>query len=318
MRVGIVTTIAPERCGVRTYAEEIVKNSKRDNPDIEFKLIGRPFDGNSIIERSEDCDVIHVLHVHSLFGQLHPEHIVRLKSMGKKTVCTYNDCTGDNRSEFTMAFDRVTVHQPTSDGFQYLKHGIPWIEHPDPYTGIYKDYVGTAGFPIGFKNYPLAAELARAVGLKLCAFMPASEHADAAAVERQVLRNCPGSIVITDFVEHEAVVKDLAQCAFTLFPYLHTGTGVGGSVRMGIGAQRPVVISKIIRFADILHEAKYRDEFYIINDAYPNFHNSIGVVEEVMRDLSDGRARIPVQTLKDMSWQQSAMEYVKIYRDLTQ
>lgn len=313
IRVGMITTTAPERCGLRVYSEELVRNARLDNPDIEFHFIGRPFDG-SVIDRCADVEIVHVQHVNNLFGGFTLDHILQLKALGKKTICTYHDSTTDNRSQFTLAFDRVVVHQPTSDGFDYIYHGVPW-RNLNP-LGMYRDFIGTSGFPIPFKNYPLAAKLAREVGMKLYAILPDSPHGDVNQVTEQIMRECPGSVVDRSFPDHQEIISILSECSFTLFPYRHETTGVGGSMRVGIGAQRPVVISNVIRFADVLHEERFRNEFYIIDSAYPTFEQALPVVKQCATDVATGFERIPKLTLEKMSWRASANKYAQIYREL--
>jgi hypothetical protein len=311
IRVGLITTVAPERCGLRVYAEELVKHGSRE--DVSFELIGRPFDGESIITRCQNADIIHVLHVWALFGAFTARHVHKLKAMGKKTVCTFNDSMTENRSEFTLAFDRVVVHQPTGDGFTCIYHGVP-IRELNP-SGSMSDFIGTSGFPFEFKNYPLAARLARAVGMKLYANLPVSQHVDARTTIEAISRECPGSLVQTNFPPHDEIIGILSNCAFSLFPYRHETTGIGGSARVGIGAQRPVVISNVIRFADLLQE-EFRDEFYVIPSAYPTFEESLPVVQQVVHDIQHKQEKIPIKTLKAMSWKESAAEYVALYREL--
>lgn len=311
IKVGLITTWAPERCGVRTYGEELVR---RAEADIEYTVLGRPFNA-SLFDRAADCDIVHILHVNALYPDITVEFINRWKSLGKKTICTFNDSTSENRSVFTVAFDKVVVHQPTSDGFEYIFHGIP-VKELKPYSGEMKDYIGTSGFPIGFKNYPLAARLAKAVGMKLYAILPESSHANVSAVAGEIQRYCPGSIIDTGFPSHDEVLDKLSQCAFLLYPYAHTGTGIGGSARMGMAAGRPVVISKVVRFADILADEKYAKEFYIIENPYPCFETSISTVHQVINDLALGTARVPTKTVEDMNWDTVSKRYYKLYRDV--
>ncbi len=311
IKVGLITTWAPERCGVRTYGEELVR---RADPDIEYTVISRPFD-RSVISRTAHCDVVHILHVNALYPEITVEVINELKAAGKKTVCTFNDSTSENRSVFTVAFDKTVVHQPTSDGFEYIYHGIPTKELK-PFDNSLTEFVGTSGFPMGFKNYPLAAKLAQAVGMKLYAILPESQHADVKTVIRDIQRECPGSIIDTGFPSHDEVLDKLSQCAFLLYPYSHTGTGIGGSARMGMAAGRPVVISNVVRFADILAEEKYAKEFYIIQDPYPTFDTAIHTVRQVVQDMQNGTARVPKKTVEDMSWEVVSKKYYQLYRGL--
>lgn len=318
IKVGLVTTTEPEHCGIRVYGEDLVTHAAIDNPDVVFTMIGRPFDGPSILERANkhNVEIIHVNHVDSLFGCLTTHDVLEMKKSGFATMCTLHDSLTDNRGDFTNAFDRVVVHQATDDGFKRINFGIPYLKKGYSVRRKRSDFIGTSGFPLGFKNYPLAAKLAHAVGMKLLAFMPLSQYGDASAIEREIKREDPHAEVHIGFPPHCEIVKELAECAFTLFPYNHANTGIGGSARVGIGAQRPVVISNVVRFADILSDERYRDEFYVIPSSYPTFEQSLPVVQKVIDDIALRKEKIPFHTLNDMNWRKSANAYVALYREL--
>lgn len=313
MRVGLVTSWAPEKCGVATYSEELVAHVREQAPDIEFKIIARPFTAQSILERVQDVDIVHINHVHAFFGDLKPAHIRQMKAMGKKTVCSWQECTSENRSEFTLAFDRVTVHlKDTADGFQYIPSGI-WTKPWKPYTGEFKDYIGMAGFPFGFKKFDLGARVARHFGLKLLAFMPESQHTSAAPEVRKVHELCPGSITFTDYKHQTEIVELLSQCRLTLHPHDHAGGGVSGSVRLGLAGRRPTVITKAGRFMDLW---AYEDEVYIVQSGYPSISDIIPVVGQVLSDESNNTVKLPKRVIEDMSWERCARDYIGVYRDV--
>lgn len=313
MRVGLVTTYAPERCGVATYSEELITHVQEQAPDIEFKIINRPFTAQSILERIQDVDIVHINHVHAFFGDLKPAHIHQMKAMGKKTVCSWQECSSENRSEFTLAFDRVTVHlKNTSDGFTYIPSGI-WTKPWSAYTGEYKDFIGMVGFPFAFKKFDLGARIARHFGLKLLAFMPQSQHTDATPEANKVHQLCPGSITTTDYVHQKDIVAALSQCRLSLHPHDHAGAGVSGSVRLGLAGRRPTVITKAGRFMDLW---EYQDEVYIVESGYPSIIDIIPVVEQVLRDEEQNMVKLPKRLIEDMSWEKCARDYIGVYRDV--
>lgn len=309
IRVGLITTQAPERCGVATYSEELMRHAD----GVQFKIIGRPFTPESI-ERAlaYDVDIVHLNHVWSLYSNIDFPQVQQWKAMGKKTVCTFNESQTENRSAFTLAFDRVVVHQRTVDGFTYIPHGLldlPLPEHVPNY-----EYVGTAGFPIGFKNYGMIAAAARSVGLKLLAFAPESPHANAQDVYSQIHSACPGSHVDMEFRSHEYIIQALSHCLCTVFPHAHAGGGISGSVRLGVSAQRPVVISSAGRFTDFINE--YPEEFYIIPSGNPSIGEVAHALREVRSGVEAGCARQPERVIRDMNWKSVANQYVEIYKDL--
>lgn len=309
IKVGIVTTLAPEACGHRVYAEELMQSVT--DPDIEFKHIGRPFNFNSVVERIKDCDVVHWNHSWQLHSDLKPEHIQHFKSMGKKTVCTWHESHTENRSALTVAFDAVVVHQKTVDGFIHIPVGI-W-DMPLPQQPI-TDFIGVVGFPFDYKNYPVAARVARTCGARLLAFLPEAVHGDVRKVVGEIQRYCPNASIRTDFVPQAEIIQAFSQCLFTMFPYSHTGSGIGGSVRLGIAARRPVVISNVVRFGDLLED--YKDEFYVIPDAYPTYESTMPVIDVLRNDIATGTARVPNRVIADQSLQRTASMYTQLYKSL--
>lgn len=309
IRVGLVSTFKPEACGHAMYADELMRST--EDPDVEYKIIGRPLNAAAITERIQDCDVVHVNHAWQLFGDLNEHVIASWKAAGKKTVCTFHESSYENRSAFTVAFDRVVVHWKSIDGFTHIPDGILDNGHK---VEDGKDFIGIVGFPFDYKNYPLCARIAQTLGAKLFAFIPESNHIDYRPVMYQLQLLNPGCTVITDLRDQEFIIKTFSTCLFTMFPYAHTGSGIGGSVRLGIAAKRPVLISNVVRFDDL--RTDYADEFYITPTAYPTFENTLPVAGRIMEDIDKRTARIPYRTLEDMNWKKSASRYVEIYKEL--
>lgn len=309
IRVGLVSTFKPEACGHAMYADELMRST--EDPAIEYKIIGRPLNAAAITERTQDCDIIHINHAWQLFGDLN-EHIINSwKAAGKKTVCTFHESSYENRSAFTVAFDRVVVHWRSVDGFEHIPDGILDLGYP---SAEGKDFIGIVGFPFDYKNYPLAARIAQSLGKKLFAFIPESHHIDHRPVVNQILALNPGATVVTSLHEQDWIIKKFRTCLFTMFPYAHTGSGIGGSVRLGIAAKRPVLISNVVRFDDL--RTDYADEFYITPTAYPTFEDTLPVAGRIIDDIDKRTERIPWRTLEDMNWKKSAARYTKVYKEL--
>ncbi len=309
IKVALVTTWPPELCGIATYAEELVKNSK----GVAFKIIQRPLTGPDILKQVGDVDIVHVNHAWSLFGALHRQHINTLKLMGKKTVCTFHESTSHNVNDFTQGFDRVVVHHKnTTDGYTFIPHGIPDV---DVESVFWKgEWLGMAGFPFGFKNYELAASVAQASGMKLMAHIPENQHIDVKPIVDTLKRLNPGCMLYKNFGTHEEVAKDLATCAMTMAPYNHAGGGVSGSARMCISAKRPCIIPQGARFIDMIEG--YSDELYVMPTNEPDFNSLINAVELVSNDVIAGIDKRPNRLTKEFSWRESARKYNELYKEL--
>lgn len=314
IKVALITTWAPERCGLATYSEELVNNLKGE---VAFSIVTQPFDW-SICERISDADIVHVNHVNALFGALTYKDILKFKLMGKKTVCTFQESNTENRSGFTLAFDRVVVHQRgTVDGFTHIPHGIPDIDVSGVTTfRAFENFIGTAGFPIGFKNYEMLANVVHDVGAKLYAFIPESAHADALKAAKTIQDFCPGSIVRTDFASHEKIAKALATCVATVQPHNHAGGGVSGSVRMCLAAKRPTIISAASRFSDLLTD--YRDEVYVMENAYPTVNDLREALLQVFKDIEAGCEKRPNRVITETNWRVCAQKYLQVYKEVMQ
>lgn len=315
IKVALVTTHLPERCGLATYAEEFIHHSTND---IDFKIIGRPFDG-TVLDRIGDVDVVHYNHVFALFGSVIVDHIRTLRSMGKKTVVTWHESTMDNRNPLTALFDRVVVHhKDTQDGFIYIPNGIWNLPDSfyDPPEDLRTNFIGMAGFPFGFKKFELGAQVAKTLGMKLMAFIPESHHIDTHPVAKAIQAICPESLVVTEYKHQLEIIQRLSTCKFTMSPHDHAGGGISGSVRMGIAARRPVVISRAGRFSDLVDN--YADEFYITKTGYPTFQEVLDEATRLLTDLRNNEAKKPKRVIEDMCWEKCAVSYANIYRSLIQ
>lgn len=314
IKVVQVTTHAPERCGLAQYTSDLLQHV--EDKDIEFRIMGRPFDGESIISRVGDADVVHIHHVYALFGALEKQHIYKLREMGKKVICTFNESSTENRSEFTLAFDKVIVHQQTVDGFTHIPHGMYNVgvsSYADSYPAIEK-FIGTAGFPIGFKNCELVARIAQTVGLGVLSYMPESTHANANNEKEKMNRFLVNGKLHTDFLPPVAIIQELSKCLFTIFPHDQAGGGISGSVRFGLSARRPCIVSRTSRTQDIAQG--YEEEVYWIESGQPTFENTIPVVRKLLEDIENGVARVPKKIVEDMDWTKVAAQYVQVYREV--
>lgn len=311
IRVAQVTTHAPERCGLATYVEALMRHTT--DPEIEYRVIGRPFDGPSVISRVGDADIVHVHHVWALFGGFDQGTVRQLQNMGKKVIVTFNESTHHNASDFTNVFNRVIVHHDgTTDGFTHIPHGVWNIPLP-PYLGAGAGFIGTAGFPIFFKNDLIVAKVAKELGMRVMAFLPESPHGDALGTKMAMLNVDPASIITTDYLPTEVIVRQLSQCEFTLFAHTHAGGGISGSVRFGLAARRPTIITKTGRTSDL--DKYYQDEVYFI-DGNPTIDSAIEMARRVKFDIAQGTEKIPSRCVEEMSWQNTAQQYCKVYREV--
>lgn len=304
MRVGLLTTYN-EPCGLAEYAKCLVKSAN----GVEFTILDRDKWNLQDILNGE-FDILHVNHEWQLFGWLTKSYIEQVKATGKKVMMTLHSSCSDNRNEYTQAFDRVIVHEKTTDGFTHIPMGIVELE----YQWLDRDYplyrtVGTSGFPIWHKRFVDIAAAAKMVRKHCFIVAPASRHADTYAVERQVMAVNPDTEYVTEYLPQRDVIINLNATDVLVYA-MGNGPGISGSVRMGLAAKRPIVLTRCQQFHDLYDE--YQDEVEFV-DGEP-FINPESIAAGINRVLKNGKK--PKRILEDMGWSKVGKMYEKVYSEV--
>lgn len=322
--VALLTTWE-ERCGIYSHSLNIVNHRV---PGIEYVIVPRPWSPEQIVAAAQDCDIVHVSYEHNLHGHLVGTGIFqRLREAGKKTVCTFHNIwPTDGRylisSPFytrqnliLKEFDAVVVQDPHTDpkdGFIYIPQGVMDV----PKADTVEPKLGTAGFPTEAKGSLIMAHVARELGLGVMQFMPESKHADAHGMAARIRGMVPNADLYFDFHPQEYIASRLSECLVTCWLYrAHMGqSGIAGSVRLGLAAGRPVVISRCAMYRDLFDH--YEDEIYFVESDQPGFENVLPVVQKVLADIEAGNPKRPDRVIRECSWQKCGQMYAEIYRKL--
>lgn len=294
--VALVTTWEAQ-CGVATYSANLVANC----PNVIFRIV-KDFQAPEAVYAP--ADIVHLNWQTTLFSNFPWQTLMALRGYGKKLVITYNDTGRDIQFWITGMFDKVVVHEPTN-GFVHIPHGIPEVKL-DPYRAIF-NRLGIAGFPFNWKGFHPAAKVAAALKMDYMAIMPRSPHADTAPMEQAIRNEVPHANVITDWLPEESVIKLLASNVVNTFPYRGDNAGISGAVRMGLAAQRPIVLTRDRQFNDLF---AYEDEIYFVHDSLE------ATVQQALDDYWRGRAKIPSRVLADMGWSKAGEKYKQVYESL--
>jgi glycosyltransferase involved in cell wall biosynthesis len=154
------------------------------------------------------------------------------------------------------------------------------------------------------------ARIAQHLGLSMLMFAPESKHGDARGVAHKIRQMVPQAEIVFEFLPQEEIATRLSECAVTCWFYkAHSiQSGISGSVRLGLAAGRPIVISRCGMYRDTFH---YEDEIYFVPSDTPTFENALPVVQEALKG-----EKCPNRIIKDMSWQRCGRLYDEIYRKL--
>jgi hypothetical protein len=314
MRVGLITSWPPERCGVASNSVNMVEH-KAD--DVEYLIIEgcawrKPFTDSQVLLESEDCDIVHLTYERNLHRGLTPWVFEELRRRGKKTVITYyNIWPGDHQDDqMVKAFDVVIVPDQVEAklrGYAYVPHGVMEIAGLSQVTQV--PTLGTAGFPTEAKGSLIMAEVCQELGLRFFMVAPISIHADAMLMRAEVERRCQNSLFVHDFLRQEDIIRQLSSCTLTAWLYraIPSQSGFSGSIRLGCAAKRPMVASMAGMYRDLFG---YDDEINFVRTETPTFKSVLPVVQYALEHPE----KKPDRVVKDQSWKKCGQMYAEIYR----
>jgi hypothetical protein len=168
--------------------------------------------------------------------------------------------------------------------------------------------IGTAGFPFPWKRPDLAAEVAKQKGMKFRFIAPRSDQMNTDAFVDGICGHL-GTLceLYRGWIAKEEVVTMLSTCTLNIFWYqsqcFEDQLGQSGSVRMGVGAGRPLIISRHRKMRTLF---PYEDELYICGTEADVWK----AADEILADPE--KAKRPNRVLKDMGWERTG----QMLRDL--
>lgn len=304
MKVLIVTS-GDERCGIAEYGKYLIQYL----PDVVKTSTATHTMGWEAVCNcavGDAADIVVFNYEPGLFHWLTPAQVMHLRNIGKKTVLIlHTSHEGDNRSDLTRAFDRVVVHEQTSEGFVHIPMGIPIIDVLEdqafPYT-----YLGSVGFPFPWKGFEKVAHAANILNFGCHIIAPESHHVNAIEFKNRIKLINPQFRVDTEWFEDYYVVETLADNRVNVFAYEGGNYGISAAVRLGLASKRPLVLSRCRQFRDLF---QYDDEIEFIDSTEP-----VAIVAGVERVLQSGKR--PKRVLEDMNWKVVGEKYVNVFEEL--
>jgi hypothetical protein len=312
MRVALITSWSPELCGIAANSLNLVNHMT----GVDYTIIDRPFTHDRIMGLSRDCEIVHLNYERNLHVGVDPSWFLALRAQGKKTLVTFgNFWPGDHQDDAMISvFDAVVVQDdpknncPEKNWF-YVPMGIMQV----PVQTEIKPQIGTAGFPTYWKGGLIMAEVAEALALKFLYFAPISRHADALGMCREIEKRCRNCEFIHEFLPMEQIIWRLSECAFTCWLYIAhpQQSGVSGSVRLGLAARRPAILSRAGMYRDIF---PYEDEIYFVNSDSVGTGEALPIAKHIYENLTT--AKRPNRVIEEMNWTKASRMYRDIYSHL--
>lgn len=244
------------------------------------------------------------------------EHIFkRLKNNGSKIIVILQDTYDGftligSESPLNMA-DVLVAHEQVTSAIktEVIPVGIWSVSELREPT---EPKIGIAGFPFPWKNFDVTAEAARIHGVKCLLIAPTYEGVETDSYVKGIAGHLNGlAEVHREWLDNEEVVRMLSTCTLNIFWYQSRDRadelGQSGSVRMGIAAGRPMIISRHRKFKTL---EPYSDEFYVA-DTVEQVYEMTG---EIL--ASNGNARKPKRILEEMGWPQTTLLWKRLIEDV--
>jgi glycosyltransferase involved in cell wall biosynthesis len=300
MRVGLVTNWG-DHCSIAEYAKNLTEYLPSD---IQVTIVPKPFTVDDILSRVQDVDIIHFNYIAYHMDHSVIDGVCRGKKSIQKTLITYHETPDGNLFQDNALVDAIVLHEPQWENVSkvhLIPNGIRLVNTDDIKR---TPKLGSAGFAYKHKRFDLVVDAAKALGLECLLLTPKADCWDEPSKYDSVE-------VVTDYLPYDDVIRRLAECFITVFPYdeNYPNIGIGNAVRFGLASGNSVIVTNHHHFRDL---NMYKDEIYFVET------NVIDTVKLVQQDIAEGKQKIPTKLLSDMSWEASASKYVDLYNTLLQ
>lgn len=315
MRVGIISNWDLQ-CGNAADARDMQRELER-----EFEVVGLSPNFEFVRRQleHEKLDVA-IVNWHPARVAASAEDIRWLKAHGAKTILKLQNSTDQytfavQNGDILSEADVVLTHEHCTFSSEKVREevipvGIPVVKDlPEPYPA---SWIGTAGFPFPWKRFDVVAEAAKKFGVRCRLIVPKSDQMDTDTFVKGLAGHL-GELadVHTAWHSTEAVVRMLAECTVNIFWFEskqpEDKLGQSGSVKMGLAAGRPTVISRHRKLRTLF---PYEDELYICQQEGDVYR----AVEEILADPE--RAKKPKRLLEELGWERVGEQYRTLVREL--
>lgn len=307
MKVSIVTNMDPV-CGNAEYARDLAKELQQYFPVELVRGFGQET-GNVVL-----------VNWHEAVVPANGLQVRGLQQQGKKVIVILQNSWDTTDTPMGRdwsapeAADAVVAHEEMESPFfkvRMIPHGIHVVDQLAEY---HDNAIGTAGFLFGWKRPDLIPKVAKAVGVPVRMVHPkyVSGQIVLADPERfEILyREYAPMEIIKEYLPLADVARVLSKNLVNIFWFQTEGhwdeLGQTGSARMGVSAQRPMIISRHRKFRSF---APYADEFYVADTEEQ--------VTDFVREIKDDpNPRIPQRCLQDMSWEVVGQKYRDLIEEI--
>ena len=306
MNVAILTIMNPQ-CGFFQYAQDLERELGRHCGVLL----------TDSITQTQGSDAL-VVNWHPIEVGISAGQVRKIQESGTKVVLIYHQSFEDGSNEnpeLLATCDAVVAHEPGIDGTVYIPHGIPEVSDlPEPYADM---VIGTAGFLSEMKRADIVVEAAHR--LDGIANIVAPAHRINAHYLPRALAQWRAQLgnrlwLETSLLPKDDVVRRLARSTVNVFwfqsmtPYDRSGQS--GSVRMGLAARRPTIVSTHRKFKTLF---PYENEIYVAeteDDVYR-------LISEIRHNIQDRKTvKIPSRVIADQGWSVTGTMYMNLIENI--
>jgi hypothetical protein len=306
MKVGLISNWDVQ-CGNAEYGRALCHELRK-----EFEVVELPPDtGLARKEISLDKDIrLVIINWHGGRVQVRKEDTGQMQDKGVKVIVIDQNCTG-GAGAVGFGADGYVAHEPAKNiRYSFIPHGIPEVETSKVLSKV--AMVGTAGFPFPWKRYDVVAEVAKKFNIMALMIAPKSDQMNTDVFMDGIKGHIPGlALIHREWLPTAEVVRMLSECVLNIFWFQSMDSsdelGQSGSVRLGIAAKRPTIISTHRKLKTLW---KYDDELYIC----PKEEDVYKAVEEIL--LAPHLAKIPDKILKEQGWSVTGKQYRELVKEL--
>lgn len=268
--------------------------------------------------KANEADVV-VINWHPSRVTVSPQMVQDLQSKGMKVIVILQN--SNERGYYAQQGDpclvanAVVSHQEMKTNIPNLvviPHGIPVVDGLDVVFPDSRLRIGIAGFPYAWKRFDLTARVAQELGGVSLLIAPTHDMGDTTTPIQNIVARYPTAEVVRDWLPVDDVVRRLSSCTLNIFWYQHMPpddlSGQSGSVRLGIAAKRPLIVSKHPKLSSI---REYTDEVYVAETE----EDVAALARQIFLDQKVGMwVRKPKRLLEDMGWDKTGLMYRELIK----
>ncbi len=304
-------------CGISAYASDLESQLKKW---FKVKVVEAGLSPSGLFG-CKGAEVA-ILNWHPGRSPLNEEVIKALHSYGTKTILVFHNSSDIGghapygEDSVLRAVDVVVAHEhiDPSVPFKFIPHGIPEFDNLPGITS--EPSIGTAGFPFPWKRVDLVVSIAERLGCRAHIIAPKYERVFFEAQYDDWKQRLSDRLELwTDFRPKEEVVRQLARSWVNIFWFqsycIDDQLGQTGSARMGVSAERPMIISRHRKFKTFLPYLE--TDFYLAEKE----GDVIRSVERIFDGVvSGGVVKRPIKTLSDQGWTRVGKMFASLIQGL--